>query len=425
MKIRVWHSTALLSAIICLGQFDSRADDWPQWRGPSRDGISKETGLAKHWPEQGPPLLWKVEHLGSGYSTPAVVGERLYLQSDDSEREFVKCLATSDGSQIWSTPLGKVAPNQGPQYPGTRSTPTVDGKLLYALGSDGDLACVETETGVIRWQRNLRSDFGGKPGKWAYSESPLIDGDALICAPGGSKATMVALNKNTGDLIWKCEIPGGEEAAYASAIVHEIQGIRQYIQFLQNGLVGVEAKNGKFLWRYDKTAQSSPANIPTPIAHGSHVYSASARGGGGLIELEFNDDGVDVRPIYSGPKLPTSIGGAVRVGEHLYGTTGQALLCVEFLTGEILWEERSVAPGSLCFADGHLYIHGENGDIGLVKATPDGYQEKGRFTPAGQPDRGRGRAWTYPVIANGRLYIRDLGVLWSYDISAAPRTAFK
>jgi outer membrane protein assembly factor BamB len=396
------------------------AADWPQWRGSNRDGISQEKGLLKEWPKEGPRLLWQVKDLGNGFSTPAVVGERLYVISNrgmDDER--VQALSVADGKEIWSTRLGNVGKNDGPQYPGARSTPTVDGQLLYALGSDGDLVCLETQSGKERWKKNLRSDFDGQPGKWAYAESPLVDGRTLVCTPGGTKATLVALDKASGETIWTSQVPEGDQAAYASVIAVEPGGIKQYVQFLEKGLVGVDAKSGQLLWRYEKTAQGSPANIPTPIAGGSFVYSSTGRGGGGLVELKSNGGSVTAEQVYYIAQLPTSIGGAVLVDGQLYGTNGKGLMCVDFATGDVKWQDAGVGAGSVCYADGRLYVHGENGDVALVEAASEGYREKGRFTPPDQPDRGRAKAWTYPVVASGRLYIRDLGMLWCYDVSDA------
>jgi outer membrane protein assembly factor BamB len=414
----VWAGVCVL--LQASGAFSA---DWPQWRGPQRNGISRETGLLKEWPKEGPKLLWQAKEIGFGYSTPAVVGQRIYLLSNQgADNESVHALDARDGKPVWSTRIGKVGnPDQQPAYPGARSTPTVDGALLYALGSDGDLACLETSTGKVRWQKNVRAQFGGRPGVWAYSESPLIDGNAVICTPGGSEATLVALNKRTGDVIWKSAVPGGDEAAYASAIVVEAGGVKQYVQFLQKGVVGVDARTGKFLWRYDRTAQGSPANIPTPVAHDGYVYTASSRGGGGLVRLKVSQGAVEAEPVYFATKLPTSIGGAVHVGGYLYGTTGAALLCAEFSTGTVKWEDRSVGPGALCYADGRLYVYGENGNVALVEATPEAYRERGRFTPPDPPERGRSRSWAYPVVANGRLYIRDLSTLWCYDVRATAR----
>jgi outer membrane protein assembly factor BamB len=394
--------------------------DWPQWRGPNRDGHSQEKGLLKEWPKEGPRLLWKINDAGSGYSTPAVVESRIYLLGNDGlENESVRALSLNDGKQIWSTRLGKVGnPNQKPPFPAARSTPTVDGDVLYALGSDGDLACVETATGKVRWQKSLRSDFAGKPGEWAYSESPLVDGDTLVCTPGGSEATMVALNKKTGDVIWKCAQPEGDQAGYASAIVVNVGGIKQYVQLLQKGLVGVQADTGKPLWRFAKAVSRYGANIPTPVASGNIIYIGSAGTGGGAVKLTAKNGAIDAEQIYFESKYPTAIGGAVKVGDYLYGTTAQAMLCIEFGTGKILWEERAFGASSLCYADGRIYVHGENGEVGLVEPSPDSYREKGRFTPGEQPKRSQPmeKAWAFPVVANGKLLIRDHGSLWCYAV---------
>jgi outer membrane protein assembly factor BamB len=407
--------TTLIVFGISLCASTAGALDWPQWRGPQRDGISQETGLLKEWPKDGPKLLWQLKDIGDGYSTPAVVGDRLFvINNKGMEDEFVQAIATEDGKPVWSKRIGKVGPNSGPQYPASRSTPTVDGDVLYALGSDGDLACLDTASGDIRWHKNLRSDFAGKPGRWAYAESPLVDGDVLVCTPGGTKATLAALNKKTGDVIWKSPVPGGDQAGYASIVADEVGGVKQYIQFLQHGVVGVDAKTGAFLWRYDKTGDS-PANIPTPVLHADLVFTENPKASG-LIKLSVAQGSVTPHEIYLKPNLPAAIGGSVLVDDSLYGTNKAGLICVELATGDIKWKNRSVGAGAVCFADGRLYLHGENNDVALVEATPQGYVEKGRFTPSNPPSRRKGRAWAYPVVANGRLYIRDAGSLWCYDV---------
>jgi outer membrane protein assembly factor BamB len=401
------------------------AADWPQWRGPERNGISKETGLLKSWPKEGPKLLWQVKDIGYGYSTPAVVGERLYLISNKgNDNEFVQALEVKDGSQAWSKQIGKVGANiPFAPYPGARSTPTVEGDVLYALGSDGDLVCMEIAGGTVRWQKNLRTDFGGVPGKWAYSESPLIDGDLVICTPGGKEATLVALNKKTGAPVWKTAVPGGDAAAYASVVISHAAGRKQYVQFLDAGVVGVDAKTGKFLWRYDKTGKGSPANIPTPVVGGDYVYSTSsnfAASGGGLVRLKAEGESITPEPVYFERLAPASIGGAVLLDKYLYGTSrNEGLLCLEFATGKVKWEDKCLGAASLCYADGRLYVHGEDNRVALVEATPDAYREHGRFTLPDQPKHLRGqmeKAWSYPVVANGRLYIHDVGTLWCYDV---------
>ena len=392
--------------------------DWPQWRGPRRDGISQERGLLKQWPTGGPKLLWQVNDIGDGFSTPVVVGSRIYLMSNRGmDNEFVQALSTQDGKVIWTTRVGNVGnPSHDPAHAKARSTPTVDGNFIYALGSDGDLVCLEAGSGKIRWQKNIRKEFGGQPSPWAYAESPLVDGDAVVVTPGGAQATMVALNKKTGAVIWKSAIPGGDPAAYASAIVVQGGGRKQYVQVLFNGIVGVDAKTGQFLWRY---LEKGPARFFTPVGREGYVYGAGGVGGG-LVRLKPDGVGVAAEQIYLERGLPNAIGGAVLVGEYLYGTAaGQKLAAAEFTTGKVKWQAETIGMGSVAYADGHLYLHGVNGDVALVEATPEGYREKGRFTPPAQPKKKQPEALASPVIANGRLYIRDLGTLWAYDIKAS------
>jgi outer membrane protein assembly factor BamB len=414
-------------AAAALLSFAAAAADWPQWRGPRRDGISQETGLLQEWPKDGPKLVWQLKDIGEGYATPAVVGARIYmLSSRGVEDEFVQAMAAEDGKVQWSTRLGKVGnANMMPSYPKARSTPTVDGERLYALGSDGDLVCLEIATGKVVWQKSLRSDFGGKPGTWAYAESPLIDGGVLVVTPGGKEATIVALNKSTGAVIWKSAVPGGDAAAYASAIVMEAAGRKQYVQFLGAGVVGVDAKTGQFLWRYDQTSKG-PANIATPVALGEYVYNTNARRfGAALVQLHPTGEGVSAEQVYFERDLPNTLGGQVLIGKYIYGTNPKGPVSAEFATGKIQWQDDGLGAGSVLYANGRLYFHGENGEMELVEATPEAYRRKGRFTLPAQPKHGTGgggtrdeKAWSYPVVANGRLYIRDLGSLWCYDVKA-------
>ena len=401
--------------------------DWPQWRGPERTGISHESGLLKQWPAEGPKLVWQLNDIGDGYSTPVVVGTRIYLMSNRGmENEFVQALSTKDGKPIWTTRVGNVGnPKQNPPYPKARSTPTVNGDLIYALGSDGDLACLEAKSGKIRWQKSLRKDFGGQPGEWAYAESPLVDGDVVVVTPGGAEATLVALNKKNGAVIWKSAVPGGDTAGYASAVVVQAEGRKQYVQFLSKGIVGVDAKTGQFLWRY-KEPVKGPAQFFTPVARNEYVYGGANGVGGGLVRLKSDGGGVAAEQIYFQRGLPNGLGGAILIGDHLYGVDmgGPALVAAEFTTGKVKWQDKSIGWASLAYADGLLFLHGLNGDVALVEATPDAYREKGRFTPPAQPKHLKvgpfpESSFAHPVIANGRLYIRDLGTLWSYDIKGS------
>jgi outer membrane protein assembly factor BamB len=395
------------------------AADWAQWRGPQRTGISQETGLVDQWPQGGPRLVWQVKELGNGYGSPAVVGNRIYiLGNEGTENEFVQALDAATGREIWNKRIGNVGnPDQQPPYPAARSTPTVDGNLLYAMSSDGDIACLETASGNIRWQKNIRREFGGKPGTWAYAESPLVDGDVVVCSPGGPDATLVALNKRTGEVVRKYPVPQGDDAGYASVIIVQQGGKKQYVQFLSKGVVGVDAATGKLLWRYDETG-GGPANIATPVAHDGYVF-APGQQAAGLVKLTPSAQSVSADQVYLKRGLPNAIGGAVVIDGNLYGTTrGAGLVCADFKTGEIKWSDPCVGVGAICAADGLLFVYGENGEVALVEATPAEYREKGRFTPPDKPQHvnPQEKSWAYPVVANGRLYLRDKTSLWCYDI---------
>jgi outer membrane protein assembly factor BamB len=393
----------------------TRAEDWPQWRGPERTGISKETGLLQTWPADGPALRWKATDIGTGYSSPSVVRGRVYLQTTHDNDEFALALDEKTGAKIWEVPIGKIGKNRGPQYPGTRSTPTVIDERMYCLASDGELTCLDIAKGDIKWKKHLRQDFGGEDGAWAFSESLLIDGDVLVCTPGGKSAGLAALNKHTGETIWTSTVPGGGNAEYASIMIVDKSPVKQYLTFLRNGLVGVEAKTGKFLWMYNKTIDQG-ANILTPIVAGDRVFSAGSRTGGGLVQLKAGGDGVIADEIYFARKVAPGIGGAVLLDGNLYGTSAQAMFCADFSTGEEKWTDRAVGPASLCYADGRLYVRSHSsGDVVLVEPTVSGYKEQGRIK---QLDRSKTQAWPHPIVANGGLYLRDQEVLLCYEVAA-------
>jgi outer membrane protein assembly factor BamB len=402
---------------LCLTVTLSAPGDWPGWRGPDRTGVSTETGLLKQWPPAGPKLLWKVHGLGGGYSTPSIAEGRIFLMGSRDGDEFLMALDVRDGHRLWSTRVGIVGQNTGPDYPGPRCTPTVDGDLLCALGSDGDLVCAETATGAISWHRHLLKDFHGKRGTWAYAESPLIDGDVLICTPGGATATMVALDKRTGDLRWRMAKPEYNTAAYASAIVAEAGGVRQYIQFLGSGLMGVSASDGRLLWVYNK--HIGGVSAVCPIYRDGYVFSTASgvegSGGDALLRLIADGSNVHAQEVYLKRVMVNMHGGVVLVGEYLYGTSQSSLVCMDFKTGARKWKERSVGQGSLMAADGLLYLRGQDGQMALVEATPEGYHEKGRFR---QPDRSSFPTFCHPVVAGGRLYLRDADVLLCYDVKS-------
>lgn len=418
---------ALFTTFACAAS--ALALDWPQWQGPDRTAVSKETGLLQQWPKDGPPLAWRIKGLGGGDSAPSVAAGRLYGMSNRGVDEIVWALSEADGKEVWVARLGPAYEQRGwPQgKEGPGCTPTVDGDRLYAIGLSGDLVCLQVAGGKILWRRNFTSDFGGRIPTWSYRESPLIDGDKLICTPGGEHATLVALNKMTGETIWKSEAAGSPKAAYCSAIAIDFQGQRQYVQFTARSLIGVAAADGKFLWEYKRPANGSGINISTPIYHDGMIFAASAYGaGGGLVKLSKEADGHYIADeVYYTKKMQNHHGGMIIVGDALYGANGGNgggnLVCLDFKTGKVLWDERddkenNVPKGSLAMADGRLYYRTEDGTLLLIEPSPQKYIERGRFE---QPDRSDKPAWSHPVIANGKLYVRDQDELFCYNIKAS------
>jgi outer membrane protein assembly factor BamB len=396
----------------CWSIASTHADDWPQFRGPDRTGISKEKGLLQSWPKEGPKLAWQVEGLGGGYSSLAIAGGRIYTMSFRGDDELVLALDETNGKEVWHTKIA--AANRHVGYgEGPRCVPTVDGKYLYALGVSGDLACLQVADGTPVWQHNLVKEFGGSVPSWGYSESPLVDAEKVIATPGGKKATLAAFDKRAGTVLWQSEVPEGDQAQYASIAVANVSGEREYVNFLHGGLVGVAAKDGKYLWRYNAPANGT-ANCSMPVVSGAEVFGSSDYGtGGGLVKLTKNGGGVKADEVYFTKEMKNHHGGMVLVKGYLYGANGGVLGCIEFQTGKVMWQERKPGKGSIAFADGCLYYRNEGGPMYLVEANPEKYVEKGHFD---QPNRSGQNSWTYPVVANGKLYLRDQDVLLCYDV---------
>jgi len=420
--ILVAVSLILALAGIALGA----AADWPQFRGPNRDGKSPETGLLKEWPEGGPKLLWKIEGLGRGYATVSIVGDKIFTMGDrtpqgESESQFIIALDLATRKELWATRVGPPNADGGP-----RCTPTVDGELLYALGTDGDLVCAETATGKIRWQKSFAADFGGRMmSMWKFSESPTVDGDRLVCTPGGKDAIMVALNKKSGELIWKCAMPsigprGPDGAGYATMVVAEIEGVRQYVQLVGRGVIGVEAETGKFLWGYNRVA-NTVANITSPVVSGNYVFATTSyKTGCALLKITRSSDEFKAEEVYfhDFKDFANHHGGVILLGDYLYGGDGQnngALCCLEFKTGKLMYKEKPLGSRSACvlYAEGQLYYRYENGLVALVDATPEGLKVKGKFMAEAAKN---GPNWPHPVIHDGKLYLRNHDVLMCYDV---------
>jgi outer membrane protein assembly factor BamB len=377
--------------------------EWPQWRGPNRDGVSQETGLLKQWPEGGPPLAWKAAGAGMGYSSFAVSKGRLYTLGLRGDREFVIAFDAETGKEVWATPHGSAFRND--RGDGPRGTPTVDGDRVYSLGGNGDLSAIDAKTGKIVWQMNVLQKFGGSNITWGISESPLVVGEKLLVNPGGPGASVVALNKKDGSLIWKSQ---SDRAGYSSAIPVTVGGKTQVVFFTHTRGLGLDLETGKLLWDYPKAA-NDVANAATPVARGNRVWISSDYGnGGGLVEIK----PTGAAEVYFTKEMRNHHSSSILVGEHLYGFSSGILMAMRFDTGEVAWRDRSVGKGSLVYADGHLYALSENGVVGLVEATPAGYREKGRF----RIPQDNLPTWAHPVVAGGRLYLRDQDTIYAYDV---------
>jgi outer membrane protein assembly factor BamB len=410
MKLRkIWIATVIAVALACSVQVVLAAGDWPQWRGSDRKGLSSETGLLQSWPEEGPRKIWSIENLGSGYGSVSVQGDRIFVQGTRGSKSALICLELESGRTIWSHLLG--ASLEESRGGGPRGTPTIDNERVYALSENGDLACVKFQDGSLIWQRNILEDFGGRNPKWLISESPLVDGAKLIVTPGGDEASIVALDKMTGETIWTSE-GLSDQAGYSSCIAADIEGIRIIMAFTSQAAVGLRASDGELMWRYRNVANRT-ANVATPVFQDNKVFYTSAyRTGAALLELEAEGERVSAREVYFSRDMQNHHGGVVLVDGFIYGFSGSVLTCVNFETGKRVWRDRSVGKGSLTYAEGHLYLLGEDNVVGMAEATPAGYVEKGRFSIE---DQGR-PSWAHPVVSNGRLYIRNQGTLTAYLI---------
>lgn len=404
---------ASLVAIVLFRTNGAAAHDWPQWRGPDRTDVSRETGLLKQWPEGGPKRVWLYQNAGSGYSGPSIVGDKLFIMGTRDQNEILAALDSGTGKELWTANVGPLfAETRGN---GPRGTPTVDGSRVYAMGGRGDLICADLTDGRVIWRQSMRS-LGGRTPTWGYTESVLVDGNQVVCTPGGSSGAIAALDKATGKPVWQSE-QFTEAAHYASIIVAEPNGVRQYIQLTASYVAGVSAKHGKLLWKSSFPGQT--AVIPTPIFRDDCVYVTAGYGAGSkLVRIAPDNQATDV---YENKVMKNHHGGVVLVGDYLYGhSEGSGWLCQNFKTGEEVWRERNkLGKGAVSCADGMLYCLDEaNGTVALVEASPNGWQEHGRFKldPQTKIRSPQGRIWTHPVISNGRLYLRDQDLIYCYDV---------
>ena len=420
-----------LSLVICLTHHDVlKAEDWLQWRGSGRANLSSETGLYDQWGDDGPPLAWMADGLGAGYASVTVKGDRIYTTGNFDDSQSAIAIDANDGKIVWKKAITEGAPKHG--YEGSRTTPTIDGDRLYLVSSDGKIVCLNRESGDEIWSRNF-SDWGGKMmSGWGFSESPLVDGDWVLCTPGGPDGMVVALDKISGKQVWATKLPeyGDEEgvnsknirdgAGYASIVTSNGAGVKQYVQLVGRGLIGIRAKDGKLLWRYVRVSNGT-ANIPTAVVDGDLVFTSTAYNtGAACLKLVANGDGVTAEEVYwlDSKQFQNKHGGMTLVNGYIYAGHGNGSglpICLNMKTGEVAWgPERSEGKGetSLIYADGRIIMRRQDGVVILLEATPEAYREIGTFEPAYR----EGKTWAHPTIANGKLYLREQGKLMCYRL---------
>lgn len=387
--------------------------DWPQWRGPDRTDVSKETGLLKAWPAAGPKRVWLYENAGNGYSGPAIVAGKLFTLGTRDGNEILLILDANTGRELNAVKLGRVLDNDWGDGP--RGTPTVDGDRVYALSGPGNLVCVRIADGTVLWQVTMKS-LGGELPRWGYTESVTIDGSKVLCTPGGSKGTVAALDKMTGKLMWQSK-EFTALAHYSSIVPATINGEAQYVQRTETSVIGIRAADGKLLW--ETSFPGRTAVIPTPIVRGNEVYVTAGYGSGcKMVRIE---PGNQVTTVYENKVMKNHHGGVVLIGDYLYGHADPGWVCQNFKTGESVWMHRGFQKGAIGAADGMLYVIEEtSGNVALVEASPREWKETGRFTldPQTKIRSSRGRIWTHPVVSHGKLYLRDQDLIYCYDVKA-------
>jgi outer membrane protein assembly factor BamB len=388
--------------------------DWPQWRGPNRDGLAPHTSLRATWPAGGPRLVWR-QPLGRGFSSVAAVGDRLYTMDEqegeaDPGREGVVCLDAATGRTVWRFGYDSAFPERFGSGP--RSTPAVDGGLVYAVGPTGIFHCLRADTGVKVWRHDLLEEFQAPAPRYGVAFSPLVEGDLVYVTPGGPGGNAVAaFDKRTGRLAWKAL---GDPMGYSSPIVVTAAGVRQLLCLTNVALVSLSPQDGTELWRYPWEVGHG-FNIATPVAFGDYVLLSSAYDKGcALLEIAREADG-SRKPyrVYEHNRLRNYFASSVRLGDYLYGFDVTDLVCMRVSSGEIVWREkggRTFGKGSLLAADGRLIVLGESGTLTLVEATPDGYR------PVASARVSHNKCWTVPALAGGRLYVRDESQLCCLDL---------
>lgn len=420
------------------------AAEWTMFHGPNGNNRSSETGLLTSWPEGGPKLLWKIRDIGektSGYSTVTIQNGRLFTTGMRGGRSFVFCFDL-EGNKLWDYDNG---PAWTKSYPGTRSTPTLDGDYLYDFSAMGELVCLTASEGKRVWSRNMLTDFEGENIIWALSESIRIDGDRLYCAPGGKQASFVALNKRTGETIWTTPSLG-EKTSYACPIIVEQEGLRMILTTYAKGMFGVNAENGELLFVF-RHEQRYDINSTRLIYHDGHLLLVNTvdQGGEGAVKLkltvrptqtagsalsqasgteisnrlQYSSGKVSLEEVWRNKNFDNLHDSVMLIDGFLYGGSfgyrAGVFMCVEWNTGETRYTGRNIGKGaSFTWAEGLLYLLTDKGEMLLIRPNPERFEVISQFD---LPEEGEGPTWAHPVVCGKRLYLRHGAFLYCYDIA--------
>ncbi|HON92524.1 MAG: PQQ-like beta-propeller repeat protein [Phycisphaerae bacterium] len=391
-----------------------QAADCPRFRGPAGDGQFFETGLLKQWPQDGPKLVWTVQGLGKGYSSATVAGGTIYVTGMDDQKQGVLFAFNLDGSPKWKTPYGPELEKQGAAVAGTRATPTVDGDRVYLLTGFAKLVAFDAAKGQVLKTVDLVERFKPKQAQFGFADSVLVDGNRLICSPGGPDASVVALDKNSGQTLWQTK-GLSQTTGYCSARIVEWGGRRLVLTMLGAGVVAVDAETGEVVWQHDYPHRASVQPNPPLYADGMVFVSSGMGAGSAMLSLaETNPTAVT---IWAEKALDCQMQGTVLIDGCIYGTAQSAnkgLVCLDWKTGKVLWNAPEVKQGTVTSADGMLYVYGVDGTMRLVKPSRTAYEPVGQFTVSAGTDE----HWAHPTIANGRLYIRHGDALVVYDLKS-------
>ncbi len=414
MTLRPVVTTFALVLAVTIAVSASAADSWPVFHGLDGSNQSPDTGLLKEWPEGGPKLVWQADGLGDGYSSVSVANGVVYTSGNVDETTTITAF-DMDGKVVWQAENGGAWTKD---FPGTRGTPTIDGDRVYHESPSGNVICLNAKNGEKIWALNILDEFEGENIIWALSESLILDGDRLICCPFGKKASMVALDKMTGDVVWAAESTG-DKAGYGTPVLVEYHGLRMLLTMNQKAVVGVDADSGKLLFRHSHETKYD-VNVLIPVFRDGQVFVSSGYGSGSqLIQLTVDGKNVSAEQVWETKALDNHHGGVILLDGHIYGTNAkQKWVCLDWKTGEAKWSEKGIGKGSVTFADGLLYGFNESEKkrtVGLIKPSPEAYELISEFQI---PEGGKGHSWAHPVVIGGRLYLRHGDLLFVYDVKA-------